>query len=423
MRLRAEKPVGKAKITKKGKTMSSKPYTYRRFCGIDVAKKKHVACIIDDQGAFVARSQSFRNNADGYQRILKFLSKAGGPGKVQLGMEATGHYWFGLHDFLSRQGYGLVVLNPIQTAQQAKKGIRKRKTDKIDARHIAALLKNGEYKAALVPGELGMTCRQLTRLRYAMVKQCSQIKQRLWAYLHPAWPEYEAVFATPFCATGRRLLATTPTPADLLAMSPEELGELICKTSRGKYGPAQAEKVLQAATGSVGTQRGLEGARCCIRTLLSQLEAVMPVRKQLQADITALADRLPGYILTLPGADPLSAVSLFGETDPIDALSSSSQLVAFAGLDVSVFQTGQYTGAHHHISKRGSPFLRHTLWAMAHRAVQREGDLRHYWLRKRDQGLHHLAAVTATAVKLCHVAWRIMTDRRDYRPEGPPRSA
>ena len=60
---------------------------------------------------------------------------------------------------------------------------------------------------------------------------------------------------------------------------------------------------------------------------------------------------------------------------------------------------------------------------MAHRTIYQEGDLRDYWLRKRGQGLHYLAAVTATAVKLCHVVWRIMTDRRDYRPEGPPRSS
>ena len=57
-----------------------------------------------------------------------------------IAMEATGHYWYGLHDFLARNGYRVVVLNPIQTAMQAKKGIRKCKTDRIDRvpyRHAA----------------------------------------------------------------------------------------------------------------------------------------------------------------------------------------------------------------------------------------------------------------------------------------------
>jgi transposase len=394
---------------------SSKRYT--RFCGIDIAKRKHVAQIIDRNGQCLARAQSFNNDADGYQGILTRLEDFGGPRKVLVGMEATGHYWYSLRDFLVDQGYEVAVLNPIQTAQQAKKGIRKSKTDKIDAGHIAALIKNGEHRPALVPGELAMTCRHLTRLRYAMTRHGARIKQQLWARLHPVWPEYESLFATPFCATGRKLLTAAPTPHDVLAMDQQELVELIRKTSRGKYGPTQAGKVRQAAADSVGTRRGVEGARISIRSLLMQLQALRPIRKQLDDEITALADRVPTYIHTLPGADARSAVSLFGETDPITTFNTPSQLVAFAGLDLTVFETGQYQAPRRRISKRGSPVLRHTLWQMAHRACYQEGDLRDYWLRRRGQGLAHRSAVTATALKLCHVAWRILTDRRDYQPQ------
>ena len=96
-----------------------------------------------------------------------------------------------------------------------------------------------------------------------------------------------------------------------------------------------------------------------IRSLLTQIEAMAPIREQLETDIETLADRLPGYIFTLPGINPISAVSLFGETDPIETLPSGAQLVAFAGLDTTVFQTGQYEAPRWRITKRGSPFLRH----------------------------------------------------------------
>jgi transposase len=399
---------------------------YTRFCGIDIAKRKHVARIIDRDGQTVARARSFNNDDDGYQVILAILKDAGGPRKVLVGMEATGHYWLSLHDFLVGQRYQVAVLNPIQTAQQAKKGVRKRKTDKIDAGHIATLIKNGEQRPALVPGELAMTCRQLTRLRYALTCHSTRIKQLLWSRLHPVWPEYEALFATPFCATGRMLLTTAPTPGDVLAMDIEELTELIRKTSRGKYGALQAEKVRQAAAGSVGMQRGLDGTRLSIRILLAYLDALLPIRRRLDGEIATLAQRVPAYLHTLPGADGRSVVSLFGETDPITTFTTPSQLVAFAGLDPTVFQTGQYDAPRRRISKRGSPILRHTLWQMAHRACYQEGDLRNYWLRRRGDGLSHRSAVTAVAIKLCHVAWRILTDRRDYRPQTPdprPRSA
>jgi transposase len=392
---------------------------FTRFCGIDVAKNRHVTKIIDRDGECLARSRSFHNDAEGYRGILLRLQEAGGPRKILVGMEATGHYWFSLHDFLLGQGYPVVVLNPIQTAQQAKKGIRKAKTDKIDAGHIAALLKNGEHRPALVPGELATTCRQVTRLRYALTRQGVRLQQLLWSRLHPVWPEYESLFATPFCQTGRKLLTIAPVPSDVRALDPQELAELIRKTSRGKYGAVQAEKIRRAAENSVGTCRGLEGARICIRSLLANLESLASIRKQLDQQIEELARRVPTHLHTLPGANPRSAVSLSGETDPMSAFATPSQLIAFAGLDITVFQTGNYTAPRRRLSKRGSPVLRHTLWQMANRASYQEGDLRDHYLRRRGQGLCHRSAVTAVALKLCHIAWRILTDQRNYHTRRP----
>lgn len=400
-------------------SMPTKPRKYSAFCGIDVAKNRHVACVIDREGGLIVRSQAFTNDAEGYQRILDRLKEIGGPAKVMIAMEATGHYWYSLHDFLIRHGYDVAVLNPIQTAKQVTKGIRKTQTDRIDAHHIAVLLKNGEHRPTLIPGELGMTCRQLTRLHQSMVNQQSRIKRVLWSRLHPVWPEYEDLFATPFCKTGRTLLNKAPTPQDVLALSREELTELIHKTSRGKYSSAQADKVRAAAENSVGMRRGLTASQTAVRLLLAQLDALKPIREQLEGKIEALAGRLPDYLATLPGASPLSIVSLFGETDPFEAFASPSQLIAFAGLDLVVSQSGEYQATRRHISKRGSPFLRHTLWAMAHRACYQEGDLRDYWLRRKGQGLSHLESVTAVAIKLCPVVWRIMTDRRNYLPQRP----
>lgn len=389
---------------------------FLRFCGIDIAKNKHVFCVIDREGQKIVKSRSFANTTEGYQYLLDCLKSIGQIRTVLIGMEATAHYWYGAHDFLRRQGYQVVVLNPIQTAQQAKKSIRKCKTDKIDAFHIATLIKNGDYKAAVVPSELAMTCRQLSRLRYRLVEQGACLKQLIWSRLQPVWPEYEALFANPFCATGRALLYAAPTPKDVLQLEKVQLAELIRKTSRGRYGAKQTDKVWQAAIDSAGMHRGLDGARIGIRTLLDQIKALTPVRKTLEEQMTQIAQRLPGYMFTLPGIDPLRVVSLYGETDPIQNFKTPEKLVAFAGLDLGVFQTGNFNAPKRHITKRGSPFLRHTLWHMAFQAIHRQGDIRDYWLRKTAEGLKYKAAVTAAAIKLCHITWRILTDKRDYLP-------
>lgn len=397
-------------------TPTNKP---SRFCGIDVAKDKHVACVIDREGDLIVRSQSFTNDARGYQLILKRLQEVGGPVQVAIAMEATGHYWYSLHDFLIGQGYPVAVLNPLQTARQVTKGIRKSQNDRIDAHHIAVLLKNGEHRPALIPGELGLTCRRLTRLHLAMVHQASRIKRMLWGQIHPVWPEYEPLFANPFCKTGRTLLETAPVPQDVLALSQEDLTELVCNASRGRFGPDRIEKIRLAAENSVGTSRGIVAARMGIRLLLAQLAALEPIRKQLEDEIEILARQLPDYLMSLPGASLINVVSLFGETDPITAFASPSQLIAFSGLDLVVSESGQYQAPRRHISKRGSPHLRHTLWAMAHRACKQEGDLRNYWLRRKAKGLKYREAIIATAIKLCPVVWRIMTDCRPYLPQRP----
>jgi transposase len=333
-------------------------------------------------------------------------------------MEATGHYWYNLHEFLTLKGYDVVVLNPIQTALQAKQAIRKCKTDKYDAFHIANLLRSGQYKPAVIPDELEMTCRQTTRLRYRLIKQSAMIKQLVHSRLHPAWPEYEGLFTDLFGTTSMKLLQTASTPTELLEFDYDDLGELISKASRGRFGPVQTQKILDCAKTSVGIKRGHYGISTGIKFLLEQIEALKPVCKKMDDEIVKLTAELPEYLFTLPGATDLTIVSLYGEIGSIDAFKKPPQLVAFAGLDPKVFQTGQFDAPQRHLSKRGSPYLRRTLWQMAFRATCTEGDLRNFWLKKRRQNKHHLVAITAVANKLCHIVWRIMTDRRDYIPEG-----
>ena len=401
--------------------MQTNTKRYRRFVGIDVHKRTHVACVLDRDGQILVRSQAFANDAEGFQRLDQRLRQLGPTKQLLIAMEATGHYWHCLHDFLCRHGYDVALLNPIQTAQQAKMGIRKTTTDKISARHIATLIRSGEHRPAQVPGDLATTCRFVTRLRRALQAHQKRAKQLVRSRLHPAWPEYETYFADPFCATSRTLLAAAPTPAELLDLPLDELAGLLRTTSRGKLGSALAQRIQASAEQSVGMRRGLEGIRICLQTLLAELEALAAIRKQLDGQIERLAHRLPPYLLTLPAASPFHAASLYGEIDPVETFCNPRKLVAFAGLDAVVHESGQSGTLRRRISKRGSPFLRRTLWMMAHRAVYLEGDLRDYFLRKQAAGLHHLAAVTAAAVKLTHIVWRIMTDGRNYLPVAPSR--
>jgi transposase len=393
---------------------------YHYFCGIDIGKRHHAACLLDQQGNILVDALRFANDAEGFAKLQERLQQHCRSTPVLVGMEATGHYWYALHDQIGRWNYPRIVINPLQSAQQIKNAIRKHKSDPRDAWHIARIVKNGEGKPAVIPGEKAMTCRQVTRLWYALMAQRTRIKLLLHSKLEWVWPEFETYLANPFGPTGKALLRAAPTPQDLVAMAPAALTELLEKASRKQVGADLARQIRASAEKSVGMRRGLEGVRTALDILLDQLEATAPVQQRLRREIEALAAELPGYLLTLPGIDPIRAVSLFGETDPISTFKGPEQLVAFAGLDLTMFQTGQYLAPRRKISKRGSPHLRRTLWTMAAIAIRSKGELRRYYQKKRKRGLHHLSAVTATALKLTRIVWRIGTDQRDYLPAGRP---
>lgn len=83
----------------------------RYFIGIDVAKFKHTACVIDTDGTVLVESFDFTNDIIGFQSLLKniksFLKK-----KHLVGMEDTGHYGDNLRNFSLEKQYKVVMLNP-----------------------------------------------------------------------------------------------------------------------------------------------------------------------------------------------------------------------------------------------------------------------------------------------------------------------
>ena len=153
------------------------PKRYSIFCGIDIGKRRHAVAILDSQEQVLLSPRYINNDRPGLQRLVELLKTAAGRRAVIVGMEATGHYWYALHDHLRQAGYDLAVLNPIQTSQRARGQIRKSKTDKMDARRLAKLMKSGDWHAALIPGDLAMSCRQATRLWYTLRSGQGRLKQ------------------------------------------------------------------------------------------------------------------------------------------------------------------------------------------------------------------------------------------------------
>lgn len=108
------------------------------------------------------------------------------------------------------------------------------------------------------------------------------------------------------------------------------------------------------------------------------------------------------------------AASIKSEIGDISRFNSPSKLVAFVGIDPSVRRSGESNATHNRMSKRGSPYLRRSIWVATVNAARYDPVLKAYYQKKCSEGKHHLTAIGAVARKLTYVIFAIMRDKRDY---------
>lgn len=85
------------------------------YLGIDIGKRKHVASLIDEKAKVLFKAFSFSNTIAGANSLLGKLAVHTDETNVEIGMEATGHYWLSIYSFFIEKGFTVHVVNPIQT--------------------------------------------------------------------------------------------------------------------------------------------------------------------------------------------------------------------------------------------------------------------------------------------------------------------
>ena len=170
------------------------------YLGIDIGKNNHVATLLAENGKPVFRAFSFSNTTDGGESLLaKLAAHDIPPDNLEIGLEATGHYWLAVYSFLHGRSFKIHVINPIQT-DGWRKGveIRKRKTDVIDSHLIADFIRHGDFIESRLPDEAIVSLKNLTRFRVYLVDSISDLKRKVICVLDQVFPEYQNVFSDVF---------------------------------------------------------------------------------------------------------------------------------------------------------------------------------------------------------------------------------
>ena len=387
------------------------------YVGIDVAKRQHRIAVLDASGERVEKPFSIRNDHEGMRDLLQRLSQWSDA--IEIGLEATGHYWLALFEQLTQAGYVVHVLNPLQVHAYQRSGIRKRKTDTVDAIWIADFVRIGGARHSPDPSTmpLYMPLRQLSRFRFSLVEQIGDAKRRILGLLDRVFPEYERLFSSVFLRSSRRLLAEAATAQDFADFDLAELTQLLNQSSRGRFGSAKAQAIQDAARHSIGVSFLADAARIQLGCLIAQLNFLEEQVADVNDALAEMVEHLPDqYLTTIPGIGPVTAAAILGEIGAVHRFPSLKQLVAYAGIDPAVYQSGQFEAHQTHMSKRGSPHLRHALWLAASVARLHDPEMKAYYEKRRAEGKAYGTVIGALCRKLLGRIYVILRDQRPYEP-------
>jgi transposase len=380
--------------------------------GIDVGKRSHEACLLDTKGCQVGRFFRFQHTRQGMAKLVELLREQ--PEPCIIAVEATGHYWLAVYHYLLQEGFTVVAVNPLQVHAYRRSTIRKVKSDQRDAWVIADLLRIGRIRPSYVPGPDIQPLRDLARFRMELVDQVGDAKRRILGVLDKVFPEYESLFSSVFIATSKELLKRAATAEEFAALDLGEITRVVRKASRGHLSLERAERLQQAARTSLGLPYLRDAATVELRCLLAQVEFLEAQVKAVEAALERLFCQVSQHLTSIKGIGTISAATIYAEIGDIHRFPTLESLVAYAGIDPTIFSSGEFEGTQRHISKRGSPYLRKALWMAATGARRWNPDLDAFFTKKLREGKSYGAAMGALCRKLLGRIYVILQENRPY---------
>ncbi|MGE5840569.1 MAG: IS110 family transposase, partial [Deltaproteobacteria bacterium] len=337
--------------------------------------------------------------------------------QATVAMESTGCYHINLFAFLCSEGIACAVINPLLITNFARLSLRKTKTDKKDALTIAQFLLAHRSKLSQVSySQSSQDLKDLSRERESLAVMMAGLKNDVRRFLQLTFPELEHRCKL-FTETMLRFLMKFPSARAIQMAKDKEIAKaLIHGEGKRKRVWISAEEIIAMAKTSVAAQSVTTDWILSekIETLLYLEEKKKRITEALvEACRSMRVDELD-IITSVDGISTITGSTFLAELGDIELFRSSKHLIAFAGLDPSIHQSGQYEGISR-ISKRGNRHLRRVVFLMTLCAVRSQNVFREYFLRRKEEGLPPKKAILATAHKLLRVLFAMLSSKSYFR--------
>lgn len=374
------------------------------YVGIDISKYKHTFVIASHLGEIIQKPLDFDNNQLGFKLLLEKL-KPYDSNLLKIGFESTGHYSANLRQFLIDQGYSFYQLNPHLVKKfTLSLSTRKAKTDKIDALAIARFLMTIDSKSFTSLSYHMSHLKSLTRHYYRLNKYIGKTKVELVNLLDKAFPEFSNYFSSIYGKTSLSILSKANSLKSIANMS-ESRFDSLRKMSMGKFKYSSFIKLKQTAKQSVGIKDNYLWIQ--LHLVIKRIQSFQEEKNLITENISAIMKDIDTPILSIPGLATASAAIILSEIGDIFKFSSSRALIAYAGLDNSVYQSGTESN-YGRISKRGSKYLRTALYNTSLTVINNSKVFYDYYFDKKSKGKSHKLSLIWVSRKLLRVIYHLL---------------
>jgi len=387
------------------------------YVGIDVAKDKHDCFAMNSDGEILIEKLTITNNLDGFETLYNSLMNfSNSLDNIKVGLEATGHYSNNILNFLTEKGFNIYLINPLQTNLYVKgQSLRKTKTDKLDAHVIATMLVSDNLKPYIPVSYHISELKSLTRHRFRLVKENSKFKTSLVRLVDIVFPELPKIVSSVAQKSCLALLYELPSAKDIAECNLTHLTHLLSDNSYKHFGRDKAIQIRDLARNSIGLNSNsvlfeLKQTISIIQFIQEQLDDVEKRIKQILKEINS-------PILTIPGISFKTAGSILAEIGDISRFDSPAKLLAFAGLDPSMYQSGKFFSTHSVMVKRGSKYLRFALMTAARMVCLNDATFCTFKDRKMAEGKHYMVTMGHVAKKLVRVIYYLLKTNNIYQAD------
>jgi transposase len=406
------------------------------YVGIDIAKKFHIACVLDESSKLIVKNLRIESESSDFSLLhSELINITDDKSEFLIGMEATGTLFENLYLFLQKQGYNVVLLNPYQTTKFREMDTMKYvKNDNIDSQMIAALLKSGRYSEAYVSEELYQSIKSLYRHKATLMQEMKSAKRQVSTTLVVVFPEFEQIIKDPFSVSGMALLEKYPTAKHYKGASPDRILKVFRNIKGNNFNLQKASELLDLARlsiyqGNASDERAyvilsnlrrikflkdeIEACESQMFALLNESEQAVStsISKDEEIYIADLVDNLR----SIDGVADKTIFAVLSECGDIARFKSGQAFIGFLGLYPTLHQSGNTT-KYGKLAKRGAKLAKMAIYQAAVACVRHNDELHKIYLDKKSAGRAPKECVIIVARKLAMIIYSIYKNNTPYNP-------